>query len=144
MAYSWLADLVMLAHFGFLVYVALGGFLAWRRPRWLVPHGLAVLWGALTVTVGLVCPLTAVENWARRRAGDEGLPRGFIDTYLTDVVYPGQYQLAAQLLVAGLVAVSWLGLPLWRRQRSAPRRPGGTSGGTGGRPSGVGGGSPER
>lgn len=117
MAYRLLADLVMLAHFGFLTYVALGGFLAWWRPWLIVPHGLAALWGALTVTVGLSCPLTAWEDLARQRAGEQGLSRGFIDTYLTGVVYPEQHLVAAQLLVAALVALSWTGAVIRRRQR---------------------------
>jgi hypothetical protein len=118
-----LADLLMAVHFAFLAYVALGGFLAWWRPVLLLPHLAAACWGALTVTVGLACPLTAWEDAARRAAGQEGLPRGFIDTYLTGVVYPADNLLAAQLLVAALVAVSWAGLAarLIRRQ-PAPRR----------------------
>lgn len=110
MAYQLLADLVMLVHFGFLVYLALGGFLAWRR-RWLiVPHVAAASWGFLSAALGLECPLTAVENLARRRAGEQGLPRGFIDTYLTGVVYPADQLLLAQGLVATLVLVSWVGV----------------------------------
>ena len=71
----------MLLHFGFLVFLALGGFLAWRWPWLVVPHVAAVTWGVLSVAAGLLCPLTGWEDWARRRAGEQGLPRGFIDTY---------------------------------------------------------------
>lgn len=108
--YRVLADAVMLAHFGFLGFVALGGFVAWRYRSVLVPHLVAVAWGVLTVTVGLECPLTAGENALRRLGDEEGLPRGFIGTYLTGVVYPQQYLPVAQLLVAALVVVSWVGL----------------------------------
>ena len=66
--YRLLADAVMLIHFGFLAFVALGGFLA-GRYRWvLVPHVAAVSWAVLTVTVGLECPLTSWENTLRRLA----------------------------------------------------------------------------
>jgi len=115
--YRLLAELVMLLHFGFLAYVALGGFLAWRRPRLIVPHVAAAVWGATSATVGIPCPLTAWEDAARRAAGAQGLARGFIDTYLTGVVYPQEHLLTAQLLVAALVAVSWTGFA--RRQRRA-------------------------
>jgi hypothetical protein len=119
--YRLLADAVMLLHFGFLAFVALGGFVAWRY-RWVViPHVVAVGWGALTVTAGLECPLTAWEDTLRRLGAEEGLPRGFIDTYLTGVVYPQEYLRAAQLLVAALVAVSWAGFALSPRHRSATR-----------------------
>jgi hypothetical protein len=119
MGYRLLADVVMLAHFAFLAYLALGGFLAWRRRWLLVPHLAAVVWGALSATVGIACPLTAWEDAARRRAGAEGLPRGFVDTYLTGVVYPRDHLLAAQLLVAALVLVSWAGLAVRLRRRAA-------------------------
>jgi hypothetical protein len=109
MGYQLLAELVMLLHFGFLAYVALGGFLAWRR-RWLiVPHVGAVVWGALSATVGIPCPLTAWEDEARRLAGEQGLTRGFIDTYLTGVVYPQEHLRTAQMLVAVLVLMAWTG-----------------------------------
>lgn len=128
MGYRWLADLVMLVHFGFVAYVALGGFLAWWRPWLLLPHALAASWGALTVTAGLTCPLTAWEVWARERAGQQGLPAGFIDTYLTGVVYPERHLLLVQLLVAGVVAVSWAGALIQRRARTPVRSTHGAGG----------------
>jgi hypothetical protein len=112
--YRLLADAVMLLHFGFLAFVTLGGFVAWRHRWVLVPHLIAVAWGALTVTVGLVCPLTAWEDTLRRLGDEDGLPRGFIDTYLTGVVYPQEYLPAARLLVAALIVVSWVGLAMRR------------------------------
>jgi hypothetical protein len=116
--YRLLADAVMLLHFGFLAFVALGGFVAWRYRWVLIPHVVAVGWGALTVTVGLECPLTDWEDTLRRLGDEKGLPRGFIDTYLTGVVYPQEYLPTAQLLVAALVAVSWAGLAVSPRRRS--------------------------
>ena len=115
MVHQLLADAVMLVHFAFLTFVALGGFLAWRW-RWVAaPHAAAVVWGALNATVGVECPLTAWEDAARLRAGEQGLPRGFVDTYLTGVVYPEEHLLTAQLLVATLVAVSWARVVARRR-----------------------------
>jgi hypothetical protein len=116
MGYRLLAELAMLLHFGFLAYVALGGFLAWRWTWAVVPHVGAAGWGALSATVGVPCPLTAWENAARLRAGEQGLPRGFVDTYLTGVVYPQEHLLTAQLLVAALVAFSWAGFLVRRRR----------------------------
>ncbi|WP_219420084.1 DUF2784 domain-containing protein [Pseudonocardia nigra] len=118
MGYQLLADAVMLVHFGFLAYVALGGFLAWRRPWAIVPHAAAAAWGLVSATIGIECPLTAWEDAARQQAGERGLPRGFIDTYLTGVVYPADRLLEAQLLVAALVVVSWVGFALRARRRA--------------------------
>jgi Protein of Unknown function (DUF2784) len=107
--YRVLADAVMLAHFGFLIFLALGGFLAWRFRWVLVPPIGAVVWAVLSVA-GAECPLTGWEDGLRRLGGEHGLPRGFIDTYLTGIIYPQEYLRVAQLLVAGLVATSWVGL----------------------------------
>lgn len=119
MVYRVLGDLVMAAHFGFLAFLAVGGFLAWWRPWLLYPHVLTAAWGLASATVGLTCPLTGWEDALRRRAGQDGLARGFIDTYLTGVVYPAEHLLTAQLLVGVLVVASWVGLAVRRR----PRRP---------------------
>src|SRR5690349_18953023 len=109
MAFRLLADVVMLAHFGFLAFLALGGFLAWRWRWVLAPHLAAAGWAVLSLA-GVDCPLTAWENDLRGLGGEANLPGGFIAHYLTGVVYPAAYLRPAQLLVAGLVAVSWLGL----------------------------------
>jgi Protein of Unknown function (DUF2784) len=115
-----LADVVMLAHFGFLLFLALGGFAAWRFRWVIVPHVAAVGWAVLSVA-GVECPLTGWEDGLRRLAGEDGLPNGFIDTYVTGVVYPQDHLLAAQLVVATLVAVSWVGLVVRSRRADVSR-----------------------
>ncbi|MFD1531766.1 DUF2784 domain-containing protein [Pseudonocardia aurantiaca] len=121
MVFRLLADGVMLAHFGFLAFLALGGFVAWRYPWVLGLHVAAVGWGLLSVLAGVHCPLTAWEDRFRRLGGEQGMPRGFVDAYLTGVVYPREYLLTVQLVVAGLVAVSWAGFAL-SRGRAGVRR----------------------
>jgi hypothetical protein len=117
-----LADAVMLLHFGFLVFVALGGFLAWRWPRWIVPHVAAALWGGITVVFTIECPLTYLENLFRHRAGEAGLPRsGFIDHYLEGVIYPERYTALVQAGVAALVLTSWVGALVAASRRSRLR-----------------------
>jgi hypothetical protein len=116
MGYQLLAELVMLLHFGFLAYIALGGFLAWWRPWLIVPHVGAAVWGALSATVGIPCPLTVWEHEARRLGGEQGLTRGFIDTYLNGVIYPQEHLRTAQLLVAAHVLVAWTGFVLRSRR----------------------------
>lgn len=106
-AYHLLADVTMVVHFGFLAYVVAGGFLAWRWPRAIWPHLLAVGWGLSSLVFHLHCPLTWLEDWSRRHAGGSGLRHGFIDTYLTGIVYPERYTALLQLLGAAIVAVSW-------------------------------------
>ena len=117
-AYALLASLTMAVHFAFLGYLALGGFLTWHRPRTLWIHLAVVGWGIVSVTVGVTCPLTVLEAWARREAGEPALTGGFIDHYITGVLYPRRYETAVQLLVALCVVVSWTGL--YVRHRRAP------------------------
>lgn len=113
-----LANVVMLLHFAFLVFLVLGGFLAWRWPRLLTAHVAMAAWGAAIVAFGWLCPLTYVENWFRQADGQPELSDGFIDTYLTGIVYPGDRITEVRFAVATVIAVSWLGLLLrWRRSR---------------------------
>ncbi len=123
MGYRVLAEVTMAVHFAYLVYVALGGFLAWLWPRAIWPHLAAALWGFATVVFGLICPLTYVEDWARERAGQQGLPpSGFIDHYIEGVIYPQRYAGLIQAVVIVAVVLSWLGAYARRRAlRRVPR-----------------------
>ncbi|THV41987.1 DUF2784 domain-containing protein [Glycomyces buryatensis] len=118
MVYRVLADVAMTLHFLFLVYVLLGGFLAWRWPRAWFPHAAVVAYGLIIAAFDFDCPLTPVEHYLRLRAGQAGLePTGFIDTYIEGVVYPVEYILPARVLAALIIAVSWTGALLAERRR---------------------------
>lgn len=107
--YTVLVWLVVAAHFAFLIYLPCGGFLAlrWRRTIWL--HVPVVLWGIASVILHLGCPLTALERWARIQAGMVPLgSAGFIDHYITGVVYPSGATGYVQLGVFLAVTVSWV------------------------------------
>ncbi|MEV4757587.1 DUF2784 domain-containing protein [Micromonospora sp. NPDC049559] len=119
MGYRLLTAGILVLHFGFLLYLVLGGFLAWRW-RWSIwPHLAAAGWGVVIVAKLSDCPLTYAEYWSRRRAGQTGPTEGFIDRYVEGVLYPERYTLLVQLLVALLIVTSWTGF-LYRRHRRAP------------------------
>jgi len=118
MGYRGLADVVVVVHLGFVAFVALGGFIAWRWPRALGAHLAAVAWGAGIVVVGWDCPLTAVERWARRRGGETVDGAGFVDRYLEGVLYPGDLTPYLRVVVAVAIAGSWW--VLWYRHRRRP------------------------
>lgn len=108
----------MTAHFLFIGYVVVGGFLAWRWRRTIALHIAATAWGFSTVLFGLDCPLTSWENTFRRRAGEAGLPpSGFIDHYLTGVIYPRSDVNLIRALVVAAVLVSWVGFVVLARRR---------------------------
>jgi len=118
----------MVLHFGYLGYVALGGFLALRLPGSIVAHVAAVAWGYATIAFALPCPLTHLEEMFRQRAGQPGLgPGGFIDYYLDGVIYPERYTPLTRLLVAAVVVLSWLAVIRYRRRVMAARRSGGNA-----------------
>ncbi len=110
MPYRILADTVVIVHFSFIVFVAVGALLAWRWPGLVSAHAVALAWGVGTVIIGFPCPLTALEKGLRSLAGDQAYAGGFIDHYLEGVVYPGQYTWALRGLVAVAVLVGYVGL----------------------------------
>ncbi|ART69497.1 hypothetical protein BTO20_13685 [Mycobacterium dioxanotrophicus] len=123
--YSALVALTVAVHFGFIAYLLLGGFIACRWPRTIALHVAAVLWGLGSVALDLPCPLTALERWARARAGMPPLPSaGFIAHYITGVLYPASWIVGVQAAVFALVVASWT-LVLIRRRRSSPAGPSG-------------------
>jgi Protein of Unknown function (DUF2784) len=117
--YRLLAEATKAAHFAYLAFVILGGFLAWRWPKAIVAHLGAASWGVVLIAGRTNCPLTYVEDRLRRRAGQPGLPRGFIDTYIKGVLYPTRYAEQVRMLAGAVIVLSWLGAYMMRR---APRR----------------------
>ncbi|WP_067893497.1 DUF2784 domain-containing protein [Nocardia vaccinii] len=113
MMYRLLADATAVVHFLFVVYVVIGGYLAWQW-RWTIwTHLAAFGWGFGTVLFNLTCPLTHLENWARTQVGEAPLPpSGFIDHYITGVFYPRGALDLVRILVVIAVAISWAGY-LW-------------------------------
>jgi hypothetical protein len=123
MIYRLLADLVVLIHLSFVIFVVLGGLLAlkWRWVAWL--HLPAAIWGALIEFGGWICPLTPLENWLRNQGGEEGYAGGFIQHYMVPVLYPDGLTREIQIVLG--LAVVILNLIVYalilRAGRSHPR-----------------------
>lgn len=118
--FQWLVNVVLTTHFAYLAYLLLGGFLAWRWTPMIWPHLAAAVWGILIVFNLVACPLTIAEGWARRLAGDEPVTGGFIDRYVTNVIYPGRFLMEARLALALVVLISYIGAYLfWRSRKQA-------------------------
>lgn len=116
MAYLVLADVTMVGHFAFIAFVVTGGFLAWRWGRILWLHVAAVVWAAINM-LGVACPLTVIEEWARHQAGEGGLgSQGFIAHYLTGVIYPESQLATVRGLVVAAILASWAGFA-WTHTR---------------------------
>jgi hypothetical protein len=118
-----LADLVVVDHFLFVVFVAVGSVLAWKWPRLLWLHVPVAAWALAIVTVRFSCPLTVLEKHFRERAGESRYDGGFIDHYIDGVLYPGRFIALARLVVALLIVGGYAGLLI--KRRSAERSPNG-------------------
>jgi len=120
MLYGWLANLILLVHLAFIVFVALGGFLVLRWPRLAWLHLPCVAWGVMVELMGWTCPLTPWENHYRRLAGQTGYAGDFIQHYLLAAIYPEGLTRSVQImlgLLLLLVNLAIYGL-LWYRARS--------------------------
>ena len=123
--YALLADLVLVAHVAFVVFVVGGGLLVvrWNRLAWL--HVPCAAWGAWIELSGGVCPLTPLEIDLRARAGEAGYSGSFLEHYVVPILYPSgltreiQIGLGVGVLLLNLGLYAWV----WRRRRGA-RPPG--------------------
>jgi hypothetical protein len=122
MPYRGFADLVLVVHLAFVLFVVLGGLLALRWPRAAWVHVPVALYGAGIEFVGFVCPLTPLEVWLRRLGGEAGYEGGFIEHYVTAALYPTGLTREIQLAIgAGVLMLNAVvyGLVLWRRRLRA-------------------------
>ena len=101
-----LADLVLGFHFAFIVFAVLGGFVVLWKPRVAWLHVPSVVWSAFVNLFGQVCPLTPLENSFRHLAGQAGYEGGFIEHYITPLVYPGVMP-ERWGLIAGFSVLIW-------------------------------------
>jgi hypothetical protein len=105
--YPLLADLVLIVHLAFVVFVLWGGLLVlkWRWIAWL--HLPAAVWGAVVEFTGWICPLTPLENRLREQGGEAPYRSDFIAEHLLPLLYPEDLTRDLQLLLGtGVVALN--------------------------------------
>ncbi len=108
MIYRGLADLIFILHFCFVLFVVFGGALVLYRRFFLPLHLPALVWGILVELFQLPCPLTSLENQFRQLGGEAGYAGGFIEHYLSAVLYPSVTPQFQMFLGALLIAVNLL------------------------------------
>jgi len=124
MPYRFLADAVLFAHFGVVIFVV-GGLVAivvGNRYRWRWVNGwwfrLAHL-GAIGFVViqawlGHHCPLTTLESWLRARAGMSAYDSSFIEHWIQRLLFyeaPLWVFTLAYTLFGALVVLAWRRFP---------------------------------
>lgn len=124
MIWQWLADTVLVLHVAVVVFVVLGlvlilagNGLGWRwvNKLWFrLAHLAAIAVVMVQAWFGVICPLTTLEMWLRRRAGQVAYDGSFIEHWLQSLLY---YEAPAWVFIAlytgfGLLVVaSWWCFP---------------------------------
>lgn len=138
MGYRLLADAVLLVHFAFVLFVGLGlaltlvgGVLGWRWVRnraFRIGHLAAIGIVVLQSWLGVICPLTDLEMWARARAGERVYTGSFIAHWVERALYydaPWWVFVVCYTAFGALVVAAWY----WVRPQSRPTGPPGTGAG---------------
>lgn len=99
------ADLVVVLHAAFVLFVVCGGLLALRWPKAAWVHLPAAAWGAAIEFTGWICPLTPLENALRFRAGGDGYAGDFVAEYLLAALYPDGLTRGVQLTLGAAVVL---------------------------------------
>ena len=129
MIWQWLADAVLALHVAVvlfvvlgLVLVVLGNRLGWRWVNHLwfrLAHLTAIAVVVLQAWFGVICPLTPLEMWLRRQAGQTGYEGSFMEHWLQQLLYydaPAWVFIALYSVFGLLVLASWWRYPPhWRR-----------------------------
>lgn len=117
------ADVVLLIHFAFVVFVVAGGFLVlhWPRLAWL--HLPAACWGVLIEYFGWICPLTPLEQHLRSLAGQTADWDSLVEHYFLPLLYPAELTRPLQIALGSLVLLLNLtiyGVLLHRLRKTRP------------------------
>jgi len=130
--YGYLADLVVTLHLAYvltviivLILIPVGRFLGWNwvRSFWLrIIHLVMIGIVAFQAWIGVICPLTHLENYLRALAGQETYSGTFVGRLVESLLYyecPSWVFLVAYTCVALLTALTLIfvppTLPTWLR-----------------------------
>ena len=107
--YEIAANLILIVHFIFILFVVFGGLLFFISKKIILIHLPAFAWGSYVELSNSICPLTYVENWFLQKANLTTYSEGFIQNYLVPIVYPAnltkdiQIYLGIALIVINIV-----------------------------------------
>ncbi len=123
MPYAWLADAVLAFHLLYVLCVVLPVPLmilgrrrwGWVRSRALrIIHLAMIAYVAVQSLLGAWCPLTLLENYLRRQAGETSYHTGFIADWASRTLYWHLPPWAFGAIYVGfalLVIVLWFAVP---------------------------------
>lgn len=121
--YQALANAVLVLHVGIVLFI-IGGLLLtllgarawpWVRNFWFrALHLAGIAYIAMEAWLGIICPLTTLELWLRKRAGQATYEGDFIAHWLRQLMFyeaPPWVFIAAYSAFGLLVILSWILVP---------------------------------
>jgi len=108
-----LADLLLVVHLLFILFVVGGGLLCWKWRGVIIPHLIALGWGVFIEFSGRICPLTPLEWQLRGQGREPGGDVGFIEHYLLPIIYP--HELTREIQIALGIAVILINILIYSR-----------------------------
>ena len=103
------ANLTLIVHFAFILFVVFGALLFFVATKIVFIHIPAFIWGSYIELTHSICPLTYLENWFLHKANLTTYSEGFIQNYLVFIVYPTslskdlQIYLGIAIIVANMI-----------------------------------------
>ncbi|HTA77474.1 MAG TPA: DUF2784 domain-containing protein, partial [bacterium] len=124
---SFLADLILLVHFGYVLFVVLGlaviwagYFLKWPFVRnfWFrLTHLLAMAYVVAESLMSVDCPLTLWENQFRLKAGGGVYQGSFVEHWVHQIMYydgnPQTFTVIYVLFFTAMALSFWFVTPKW-------------------------------
>ena len=121
-----IADVLVVVHFAFILFVVFGALLVALKPALAWLHLPCLVWGSGAMISGAICPLTPLEIEYRLAAGQAPYSGTFIAHYIEPIIYPPGMSRLQQVLIGVLFLVlngsvyAWLVLR-WRKRKSQSR-----------------------
>jgi hypothetical protein len=127
-----LADLIVVAHLGYVLFVILGLVLIWlgvalgwewvRRPFFRIPHLVCTLIVPVEALAGYVCPLTTWERELRLQAGQRPEEISFMGRLAREVLFyqAPEWVFTVSYVAFGLIVlVTFFRVPIARAEAAA-------------------------
>lgn len=132
--YQYAADIVLFSHLVFVAFVIFGLIIvfagsafswSWVRNPWFrLLHLLSIGVVVIQSWFGVVCPLTTLENWLRRKGGEVTYEGTFISHWMQELLY---YDAPAWVFAVVYTSFAALVLASWYFVRPRPLRSGSNS-----------------
>ncbi len=107
--YEIAANLTLIVHFAFILFVIFGALLFFVTTKIVFIHIPSFILGSYVELTHSICPLTYLENWFLHKANLTTYSEGFIHNYLVSIVYPTNMSKDLQIYLGiGLIVINMI------------------------------------